>query len=442
MKKTILAVVLILLLAGTGTPFISGLMMERTLKEVFNDINQMYSDTGSDISIEISRYDRNYSSSLIEWKIKLGTLKAFYGVDELIFLDRAKHGFTSVVSYTSLEKNKWFIDFVNQKLNGENPFKIRTEYNYSGVIEALITLEGFILKDENEVYKFMPGQIATTFDKGMKNVFTEGIWEGFSVSDKFKIDEISVNSKLEKFSTIIWAGDTTLATKKIKGKNAKNQFELSNVKCDYSIDVEKTGNALSFRMGYGIDSIVVDQNQIKDASIQIGINRINIEGYREFIKIGSQVMKNAMDDMPEVFPQDNEEAKKAAEKRMASLGFQMIPVYEKLLKQGLEIQISDLKAQLSQGQIKGDITLGLRKDMTLAQFFPIMIQPGLALDIFSLKSDASLPYELIADKKNLLHPIFPGMQTGLFVKKGNNLIHSAETRNGKLLLNGQEVELE
>jgi len=96
-------------------------------------------------------------------------------------------------------------------------------------------------------------------------------------------------------------------------------------------------------------------------------------------------MKNAMDDMPEVSPQDNEEAKKAAEKRMASLGLQMIPVYEKLLKQGLEIQISDLKAQLSIGQIKGDITLVLRKDMTLAQFFPIIMQPGLALDIFSLK---------------------------------------------------------
>jgi len=251
-----------------------------------------------------------------------------------------------------------------------------------------------------------------------------------------------VNSKLEKFSTIIWAGDTTLVTKKIKGKNAKNQFELSNVKCDYSMDVEKTGNALSFSVGYGIDNIVVDQNQIKDASIRIGINRINIEGYRESFKIGSLVMKNTMNKMPEVSPQDNEEAKKAAEKLMASLGLQMIPVYEKLLKQGLEIQISDLKAQLSQGQIKGDITLGLRKDMTLAQFFPIMIQPGLILDVFSLKSNVSLPYELIADKKNLLHPIFPGMQTGLFVKKGNNLIHSAETRNGKLLLNGQEVKLE
>ena len=123
MKKAVLAVVLILLLAGAGTPFMSGLMMEKTLKQVFNDINQMYSDTGSDISIEISKYDRNYSSSLIEWKINLGTLKAWYGVDELIFLDRAKHGFTSVVSYTSLEKNKWFMDFVNQKLNGEKSFQ-------------------------------------------------------------------------------------------------------------------------------------------------------------------------------------------------------------------------------------------------------------------------------------------------------------------------------
>jgi hypothetical protein len=79
--------------------------------------------------------------------------------------------------------------------------------------------------------------------------------------------------------------------------------------------------------------------------------------------------------------------------------------------------------------------------MTLAQFIPIMIQPELALDVFSLKSKVSLPYELIGDQENLLHPMFPGMQTGLFVREENNLIHSAETRNGKLFLNGQEVTL-
>ena len=55
------------------------------------------------------------------------------------------------------------------------------------------------------------------------------------------------------------------------------------------------------------------------------------------------------------------------------------------MKHGLEIQISELEAKLPQGQIKGDFSLGLKKDMTM--------------------------------------------------------VHNAETRNGKLFLNGEELIL-
>jgi hypothetical protein len=130
------------------------------------------------------------------------------------------------------------------------------------------------------------------------------------------------------------------------------------------------------------------------------------------------------------------------EKQLAGLGHQMGEAYEKLLKQGLEFEISDLKATLPEGQIKGTFALGLKKDMTIAQFRRLATEPALALDIFSLKSDFSLPIKLIGENPQLLQPIFPGMQTGLFVKKGNNLIHHAETRKGKLFLNGLELQLQ
>ena len=97
---------------------------------------------------------------------------------------------------------------------------------------------------------------------------------------------------------------------------------------------------------------------------------------------------------------------------------------------------------MAQGPVKAEITLGLRKDVTLAQLLPTMMQPHLILDMVSLKSDVSLPDEWVGDKGRLLRPLFPGMQTGLFVREGKNLTHRAETRNGKLFLNGREVKLE
>jgi hypothetical protein len=79
--------------------------------------------------------------------------------------------------------------------------------------------------------------------------------------------------------------------------------------------------------------------------------------------------------------------------------------------------------------------------MTFAQFIPVANQPDLALEILSLKSAASLPEKLVGDASMLLAPFYPGMQTGLFVKDGESIRHTAETKDGKLFLNDNEVVL-
>ena len=151
MKKIILAVILIVILAGAGTPFFSGLVAEQMVKKCFSDINKRYADAGSDISLEIIRYDRHFFSSRIEWKLRPGSLKAVYGLEEIVFIDRVKHGFASVVSITSLEKNKWFKEFVSNRLNGQNPLEIMTKYTFFSNIESRLALDAFSFKDGNNV---------------------------------------------------------------------------------------------------------------------------------------------------------------------------------------------------------------------------------------------------------------------------------------------------
>ncbi len=79
--------------------------------------------------------------------------------------------------------------------------------------------------------------------------------------------------------------------------------------------------------------------------------------------------------------------------------------------------------------------------MTLTRFISIMMQPAAVLDVFLLKSDISLPCELVGDNPWLRTPIYSGMQTGFFIKDKDNLIHTAETKAGKLFLNEKEVLL-
>ena len=112
----------------------------------------------------------------------------------------------------------------------------------------------------------------------------------------------------------------------------------------------------------------------------------------------------------------SEAAGEIMKKQMAMIGFHMMAAYEKLLKQGLEFKVSDLRVKLAEGEIKGGLTLRLLKAMCFMQFASIVSQPELLFDIFYLKSDFSLLVNLVGEDPKLLSPLYPGMQTGLFVK--------------------------
>jgi uncharacterized protein YdgA (DUF945 family) len=440
MKKIIFTVVLIITIAGVGAPLFSSIMMERIVKHSFRDINRIYADAGSDLSVEISQYDRGFTSSWIEWKIELGALKAFYGVEEIVFLDRADHGLTSIVSTTSLEKNKWFTDFVKNKLNGKNPLDIKTEYKLSGDIESRFAVAAFSFKDGSNVIEIMPGTMLIKLDKGLKNILFEMTWAGCLAPGKIMMDNLSFHSKMEKISPYIWEGTLSFTAENIKATDGKEKVALTNLKGDYTLDYNEEEQSLSVGMGYGMDSITSGHNFIKNAFAQIDINRIDARGYEDFIKISLQIVTDTMEEIA-ALQYHPDMVKKVVDKQMAAIGFQMLGTYEKFLKKGFEIQISNLRAQLPRGNIKGDVTLSLKKDMTMAGFIPIMIQPAAALDIFFLKSDISLPFELIGDNPWLLTPVYPGMQTGLFMKGGDILTHKAQTRDQKLFLNGKRVLL-
>jgi hypothetical protein len=120
---------------------------------------------------------------------------------------------------------------------------------------------------------------------------------------------------------------------------------------------------------------------------------------------------------------------------------QAIAAFEKLLQAGFEMEISDVNIKLPEGDFHGAIKIGLLRDMTLMQFAPVVGQPQLILDILYLKSDVALPAQFAENTPRLTSPLFSGMQGGLFVQDGSYLRHQAETSDGKLFLNGNEVDL-
>jgi len=441
MKKVVGGVLLLLILGAAGAPVVSGLLMEKIVKQSFGNLNTLYSETGSGVSLELLRYDRSMYSTEIEWKMKLGAWKAIYGIDEIIFVDRAKNGFTGIVSTTSLEKNEWFTHFINTRLAGKNPLTITTEYSLSGQIVSTVNLDSFSMTAKKEVVAVKAGRAVFEGKGGMKNFTSELSWDGFSVGERVQVEGIKLGSTLDRISTYLWDGSIGYSLAKGRILSNHQQVELVNIKGDYSLDVDREENTVAVVTSFAADHYAAGPQQMDNGFIRIGMVNMDIQGFEEFVKLYTEMVNTFFTDIAAA-EDDPKKMRSILQEQLRRRQFQSLVAYEKLLKKGLELQISDLHADLSSGEVNGDMVLRLNRDMTFIQFVPLVKQPSLALDIFSLQSDMSLPASLIGDNSMFLSPLFSGMRTGLFAKDGEVLKHKAETRDGKLFLNGRVVDLQ
>ncbi len=438
MKKALFVFVFIIGAAAAGIPFFKGYVLEKLVRQSVNDINNVYADTGSDIVFKIRQYTRGYFSSQIEWAVKLGTLKTIYGIEEIICVDRAAHGFLKIESVTSLEKNKWFKGVVNEKLEGKNPLSIRTEYKLSGEINSVVSLEKCSFTSGRDRIKVKPGMISISLNKGGKTIIAQMAWKGCSGFEKFKMDDLFMQADLNKVSTYIWDGDVSFKIKRAGIERQNQTREVFNLQCDYKMAYDKKDQSLFLEVGYGFDQMLSAKRVIKDAFCQIGINRLDAKGYEAVMMVYGQEIKDLLKVLVQSGRHDSP-AEKLIEAQMKQVGFKMIGTYEKVLKNKTQIQVSDLRATLPEGDVKGSILLRLKEDITMGKVLGIMIQPKRILDSIYLESNIVFPSELIEGDSFFVSPIYPGMQTGLFLKNGKVLNHNAVTMNGKLYLNEKEV---
>lgn len=440
MKKIIIGIVVLLIIAGVSAPYFNGMAMEKIIRNTQQDMNTMYADKGSDVTVEITRYDRGFSSSDIEWKINLGSLAALYGIHEIQLVDHAKHGLLGVVSETSLEQNKWYADVVNNKLDGKNPLHITTHYKLNGAIESIIKLEPFSVQESGETIDFRPAKIVAQIDDGLSHIQTKANWEGLTAGDKAEIGKIAIMSDLSKITTYVWDGEIEYSADAIHADNAQEQFELKDFKGNYGLAYDKKTNSLSIAGNFTVDKLDAGKTNLNDSSVSFAVNNLDARGYEEFMEMYTQSMYSILNDLS-VPRDDPDELDQAMQNRMASASLQMMTAYEKLLKKGLEIKIMDLQAQVPDGNINGDLELILNKDISFAQLAATATQPAMVFELISLKSYLSLPKKMAGNNPNLVIPIYPGMQTGLFMVDGKNLVHKSETKEGKLFLNDYEVIL-
>lgn len=441
MKKFLAAIVVLLIAAGVSAPYVSGLVAEREIRDIIAKTNKLYADTALGITAEITQYKRGYSSSEVEWKVNLGTMSSLYGVKELLIQDQIKHEMTGVVATASLAKNPKYQEFVKTKLAGKDPIHITTRYSLTGEIETTFVLDAFSLPDGEQTLNIKPARFVCTGDKDLKHFVMDGAWEGMAVNGMGSLDTVSMKGDMTMESIYLGTGSAAMVIKGFKIEDPKEPFAMSNLIINYSLNHDKGANKLSAAVEYGADSFSVGDKKVEKALIKMAMNGVNATAYEELMRVYMTAF-NKIVTAAGSNAQDPEQLEQAFQKQMGQIGMQLMGPAEKLLTKGLEFQISDVHFTLPEGQVTGNMSVGLAKDMTFAQFVPLVSQPDLALQVFTLQSSCSLPKKLLGDDPSFLEPVYPGMKTGAFVEKGDRAEHKAEIKDGKLLLNSQEVQLQ
>ncbi len=439
MKKVFIGVLLLIVIFAC-MPIINGIITKGVVDRAMVNVNSIYSDTGMDYSLEIVSYKRGWLSSEIEWKINLGKLKSVYGIDEIRVSEQTKHGYTSVVSTSSLDKNEWFTKIVSEQLGGNNPFQITTSYSLLGEIKSIVAFDAFSLTVEEEIIDIHPGNFVIATDTSLRNFISSGSWQGLKVVDKISIGEMNIESDLEMISSFLWDGDMKYELKNMTITEGFQDFEISDLTGTYVVDVDIAKNRMDIETFITANNLNAGGTLIDNPSARFIIKAIDAHGYEDFMKQYTQLASEIIGSIGEL-EDDQEGTKEILEQQMRASAFQIMAAYESLLKKDLEIQIKDVLVKLAEGDIKADVSLRLLKDMTFTQFAPIMGQPDLLFDILYAKSDVSLPANLVEGTPMLLEPLYPGMQTGVFVSDGTMLTHKGETKDGKLFINDQEVIL-
>lgn len=439
MKKKLLIPVVLLVILAIVIPIINGIIAEKTVKNYFASINEKASDIG--YTAKLISYDRHLYSSDFKWEFDMGMFKELHGVEKIIVNDHASHGYTSITATNDLMENTWYSNFVNTRLGGKNPLTSKTTYSVFGKISTECTTTPFDLKIKDETLHFGAGKLTGETDAGIGHIILSGNMDGISVPEKLSLGKITLDYDIESVSTYIWKGKVSCLFDSVRADDQNEHFDAENLKTAYTLGYDPDRKTISADGTFSLDSMTINEKTVRNIAGKIAWNNVDSAGYEAFIKQYIETIKPLLP-MFSKYAEGDQDAMLEIESQMMATNMQLAASLESLLKKDLELDISDVSMEFPEGKLTADFNIKLLKDMTLIQFLPLVSNPGIITDIFSLDTKIDLPSALFQDfVPQLTTPLHPAMQTGFFINKGDTLSLDARTDGNKLLLNGNELNL-
>ncbi len=436
MKKSFLILILVAGLAAL--PYVNGMLTETMARQMLQKANQNPALQSTGIQIKITRYHRGYKSSQVEWSLDTGSLKALYGIDDIRFSETITHGITGVTSETHLTPNPWYAQWT--QTIGRDPLHITTRYPIMGDIVSNITLDPFDITTPDGSLAIKAIELKTQVNKGLDKFSYNADGDGLSMvktgGKTLSVGRLSMKGDQTQVTDYLWDGRTEFTIADILLKNFETH-QLKDLSVEINQDVDLPKGIADITMGAGLAKLSRGNHQEWGGKISLGLEHLNVEILKNISRIYNQTMGIVMAEIGTSRTQSKAQA--MVERAMEAQAVRIMAELKKMLKKDLKLRISDVDIFLPQGRIRGKFSLALKEDVTLMQLYPLMMQPAMALPLFRLESDFTVSPDLMDD--SFTQPLFPGMQTGLFIPQEDQFHHHGEIKDNQLFINDREVLL-
>ena len=428
----------LLLLAGLGFPFIKGMVLERAVRQSIDELNQDYTGEAHGTRIEILAWDKGWKRSTVTWRIQSAALSAASGIDHLILVDGVDHGYSSkIVSATDFTKNSWYKKGMERFLDGKNPLTVQTMYTLAGDIRSKVNIKAFSTIRGTDAIAVKSGSAVVQWQQKEKRLNAQLLWDGFKIDGKLGLGKVKLTASVAKTDRLIWEGTNDFSIDSAIMTHDDHSRSFKNFSARYTISYNETNTTVSIHAKAGLDLLASGREDIRNMGVTLELKNLDSRAIERIIESNRMETSDWVTILSHSKGPDQ-----VVQNWLEGLRQALTDNWELFLKKGCEVHIKGLTATLVEGNISADMSLGLKKSMTLTGFLPVLMRPSKIADIFLLDSRISIPYQLVGYKPYLLEPFLDIMPTGLFVGDGPDLVHQAQIRNGKLFLNQQEVVLE
>ena len=429
-------------LIAAGLPIANGFIMEHMVTSAVKNMDQGKKQPGFHHRIKILDYDRSLYSTVITWQIQNQSRFSKNQLPLVVLVDRAKHGWFSIESRTSLEKNPWYADWVETRLNGKDPLDIRTKALVTGKITSKIHMDAFSFEDQGKTVQVQALDAAISTNKELETLKAQGSWQGASLEQELKLGPVVFDSDMHRLTDYLWEGKNTFSLEQlfIDGQN-NDSLDLKRISLTSDTTTTEDKTRMTAATGLHAEGVTINHTPLSAWNADLKLKQINIQALEHVMAIYSNIISKAAQVLERQgsTPSDYQIFLK---EQMARNRSRILFGLNRLLKKDLGVEVSNLDIELPQGKVTGSLDVTLKKNINTSGLFMLVMKPEKLLACFSLDAKLKIPAVFSNGNTWMTDPLIPGMATGLFIADLDRISSKVQIKENKLFLNGNEVVLD